>query len=527
MKEEIVAQVSELLDGEMKGLEISGLKILLVRLDGKFYALGGECSHYGGPLAEGVLCGEHVTCPWHQARFQVKTGDLVDPPALDAMARFDTRVEGDKVLVILPEKPQGRRAPALAKHNPRADGRTFVILGAGAAGNAAAQHLRQVGFEGRLVLISKEADLPYDRPPLSKGFLSGEQDRESLTLRPEEFYHEADIELLLGREVIKVDVSEKTVAFLDEPPLSFDALLVATGGRARKLTVPGAELANVFTLRSLSDCQNLAAAAEQASQAVIVGASFIGMEAAASLRKRGLAITVVAPAAVPFERTLGKEIGTLLKQIHEEHGVAFRLGRAVERLKGDHGRVQTVVLDNGERLPADLVLAGVGVKPATEMLLGAPLNPDGSITVDEYLSFGPGLYAAGDVARFPDWRTGDLIRIEHWQLAELQGFTAAKNLAGQQVPFRGVPFFWTEHFDTYLFYVGYVGRWDEILWHGDPAGRRFVAFYVRDHRVLAAAGMGYDHGMAYLAELLRQAKMPGPEELRRGPSEVLLRHLHA
>lgn len=524
MKEEIIAKVTDLQDGEMKEIDIAGIKILLTRLKGRFYAVGGECSHYGGPLAEGVLCGEHVTCPWHQARFNVKTGDLVDPPALNAMTRFDTRVEGDNVVAVLPDKPQGQRTPPMAKHNPQADGRTFVILGAGAAGNAAAQHLRQSGYEGRLVLISKELDLPYDRPPLSKGYLSGDQERESLYLRPEKFYHEAGIELLLGREVIKVEAREKTLAFIDEPPLSFDALLLATGGKARKLQVPGAELANVFTLRSLSDCQDIIAAAPKASEIVIVGAGFIGMEAAASLRKRGFSVTVAAPAAVPFERTLGKEIGGMVKQLHAEKGVAFRLGRSVERLKGD-GRVQTVVLDNGERLPADLVLAGVGATPATEMLLGAPRNPDGSVTVDAYLSFGEGLYAAGDVARFPDWRTGELIRIEHWQLAELHGFTAAKNMAGQKVEFRGVPYFWTEHFDTYLFYVGYVGRWDDVIWHGDPAQRQFVAFYVKNGRVLAAAGMGYDHGMAYLAELLRRGKMPSPEDLRRGASGELLRHL--
>jgi apoptosis-inducing factor 3 len=311
-QEEIIAKVTELQDGEMKEVEAGGLKILLTRLNGEFFAIGGECAHYGGPLAEGVLCGEHVTCPWHQARFNVKTGELVDPPALDAMTRFDTRVEGDTVVLTLPDKPAGQRTPPMAKRNPR-DGRTFAILGAGAAGNAAAQQLRQAGYEGRLVLISKEPDLPYDRPPLSKGFLSGQQDRESLTLRPAAFYHDADIELLLEREVTKVDVADKTLTFTDEPPLAFDALLLATGGKARKPAIPGAELANVFTLRSLEDCQNIMAAVQQASEAVIIGASFIGMETAASLRHRGLPVTVVAPprppSSAPWARKSGKCCG--------------------------------------------------------------------------------------------------------------------------------------------------------------------------------------------------------------------------
>lgn len=520
MKEEIIAKVTDLQDGEMKEIELAGIKILLSRLEGKFYAIGGECSHYGGPLAEGVLCGEHVTCPWHQARFNVKTGDLVDPPALDAMTRFATRVEGDDVVVTLPDKPEGQHTPPMAKHNPQADGRTFVILGAGAAGNAAAQQLRQAGFEGRLVLISKELVLPYDRPPLSKGYLSGEEERESLILRTEEFYRDADIELLLGREVNRADATAKTLTFTDGPPLSFDALLLATGGKPHRLEVPGADLTNVFTLRSLSDCDRIIAAAEKASEAVIVGASFIGMEAAASLKQRGLSVTVVGPGSVPFERTLGKEIGRMWQEIHEEQGVAFRMGKKALRLKGN-GQVQGVVLDDGERLPADLVLVGIGVKPATEMLTGAPLNADGSVTVDAYLSFGEGLYAAGDVARFPDWRTGELIRIEHWQLAELHGFTAARNMAGQRVEFRGVPYFWTAHFEPYMFYVGYAAGWDEIIWHGDPADRKFVAFYVKNNQILAAAGMGYDHGMAYLAELIRHGKMPTPEALRRGAPELL------
>jgi NADPH-dependent 2,4-dienoyl-CoA reductase/sulfur reductase-like enzyme/nitrite reductase/ring-hydroxylating ferredoxin subunit len=524
MKEEVIAKVSDLQDGDMKEIEVAGITILLTRLEGKFYAVGGQCSHYGGPLAEGVLCGERVTCPWHQARFNVKTGDLVAPPALDAMTRFDTRVEGKDVVLVLPDKPEGQHPPSLTKHNPKADDRTFVILGAGAAGNAAAQQLRHLGFEGRLVLISKEPDLPYDRPPLSKGFLCGEQKKDSLLLRTAEFYRDADIELLLGREVIRADAAAKTLFFKDEPPLTFDALLVATGGIPHKLQVPGSELKNVFTLRSLADCEAIIATAREASQIVIVGTSFIGMEGAASLRERGLSVTVVGPGSAPFERTLGKEIGRALQEIHQEQGVDFRMGRKAACLKGE-GRVQTVELDNGESLPADLVLVGIGVRPATAMLIGVPLNPDGSVTVDKYLSFGEGLYAAGDVARFPDWRTGELIRIEHWQLAEVHGFTAARNMVGHKVEFTGVPFFWSVHFENYLYYVGYAGSWDDIIWHGSPAEGRFVAFYVKGDRVLAAAGIGYDHGMAYLAELIRHGKMPAPEELRRGPSGELLSHL--
>lgn len=521
-KEIIIAKVNDLEDGDMKEVEVDGLKILVTRLDGAFHAIGGECSHYGGPLAEGVLSGVHVTCPWHQARFHVKTGELTDPPALDSMARFETKVQGDKVILVLPEGASGTVPPAMVRRDDRADSRLFVILGGGAAGNAAAQKLRQVGYQGRLLLISQESRLPYDRPNLSKGYLAGEAEADSLPLRSETFYQEADIELKLGVRAAQVNPLEKTIIFRYGDSLTYDSLLLATGGQARTLDVPGAGMDHVFTLRSADDCDQIIHAAAHASRAVVVGTGFIGMETAAALRKRGLSVTVVGRDSVPFKRSLGPEIGAMLQKIQEEKGVSFKLGRKVARLEGE-ARVKEVVLDNGERLPADLVLVGLGVHPATDCLHEVPLNPDGSVTVDKYLSVADGLYAAGDIARFPDWRTGELIRIEHWQLAELHGFTAALNMSGQPTEFRGVPFFWTEQFETYLFYVGYVTDWDEIIWHGQTADRKFVAFYVKNNRVLAAAGCEYDHGMAYIADLMRTGLIPTPAQLRSGKTDLLKR----
>ena len=522
-KEIIIAKVNDLEDGDMKEVEVGELKILLTRLDGAFHAIGGECAHYGGPLAEGVLSGMHVTCPWHQARFHVKTGEVTDPPALDSMARFETKVQGDKVILVLPEKATGTVPPAMIRRDDQADSRLFVILGGGAAGNAAAQKLRQVGYQGRILLISQESRLPYDRTSLSKGYLAGDMEAESLPLRSETFFREADIELQLGYRVAQVNPGTKTIIFRYDETLTYDSLLLATGGQAKQLVVPGAGLPNVFTLRSADDCDHIMGAAAQASQAVVVGASFIGLETAAALKKRGLDVTVVGRGLIPFERTLGPEIGAMLQTIQEENGVSFKLGRKVTRLEGEE-RVQEVVLDNGERLPADLVLAGIGVHPATDYLREVPLNPDGSITVDKYLSVADGLYAAGDIARFPDWRTGEHIRIEHWQVAELHGFTAALNMSGQPTEFQGVPFFWTEQFEPYLYYVGHVTAWDEIIWHGTAADRKFVAFYVKNNRVLAAAGCEYDHGMAYIAELMRTGSLPTTAELRAGKTD-LLEHL--
>ncbi len=514
-REAKVAKVQDLQDGEMREVVIGKTKVLLVRLKGKFYAIGGECTHYGGPLAEGALSGRRVICPWHQAVFDVMNGDLQEPPALDAEPCYGVRVEGDDVIVEVPEKAENRRTPPMAGRDP-ADSRTLVILGAGAAGNAAAEILRQDSFTGRVVMITREGRLPYDRPNLSKGYLSGDAGPDALPWRTAEFYQDHDIEVRLGHRVARVEAPQKTLTFSDGIALTYDALLLATGGVPRVLEIPGAQWPNVFTLRSADDADAIIGAAGQASRVVVIGAGFIGMEAAASLTKRGLAVTVVGAGAVPLSRQLGPEIGGMLQQAQEEKGVAFRLGRKPVRMEGD-GRVRAVILDDGDALPADLVVVGLGVKPATEILQGVRLNSDGSVSTDRQLRVIEGLYAAGDVARFPDWRDGSLIRIEHWRLAEQHGRVAAHNMAGRQVEFAGVPFFWSEQFDLFLQYVGYAASWDEVIVHGDLAARDFLAFYVKDNRVMAAAGLQRDRQLAALAELLRLERMPAADELRRNP----------
>ncbi len=319
-----------------------------------------------------------------------------------------------------------------------------------------------------------------------------------------------------------MEAAAQTIKFADGAALNYDTALVATGGVALRLAAPGADLANVFTLRSPVDADKIIAAAGRAKTAVAVGASFIGLEAAASLTKRGLQVTVVAPGAVPIHRILGPEIGRALQKVHEANGVKFVMGARVAGFEGA-GRVQTVVLDNGEKIPADLVIAGVGVKPATDFLQGIKLNLDGSVPVNKYLQAAPGLYAAGDVARFPDWRDGAAIRIEHWRLALQHGRTAARNMAGQITEFAGVPFFWSDQFDVIIQYVGYAPSWDEIIFHGKPEDHDFMGFYVKDKQVRAAAAMNRDRQMGALAELLRLNQAPTPEELRQGPLDLTQR----
>ena len=513
--EAIVAKVSDLQDGEMKEVAVGETKILLTRIKGKFHAIGGICTHYGGNLAEGALCGERVYCPWHQSAFNVISGDLEEVPGLDAVPLFAVRVEGEDIFVKVPEGASDRRTMPMVRPDPQTDKRTFAIVGAGAAGLAAAETLRQDEFQGRILMISKDTALPYDRPEVSKGYLKGDSTKETMPWRSSEFFQEHGIEVLLSQEVSEVDTRIRTLKFKEGRSLKYDALLLATGGQARRLEVPGAGLGNIFTLRSMDDADEIVARAVKDSPAVCVGASFIGMEVAQGLTKRGMKVTVVAPGVVPFEKILGQEIGRMWQQIHEENRVSFRMGARVARFDGDNV-VRAVVLEDDTRLDADLVVMGVGVRPATDFIKGVPINPDGSLTADQHMRVTEGVYAAGDIARFPDWRTGELIRIEHWRLALQLGRIAAHNMAGKNVGYTGVPFFWTDQFDTMMQYVGYVNSWDEIIYQGSPAERNFLAFYVKHNQVLAAAGMQHEKEMAALAELMRLREAPTPDECRKG-----------
>lgn len=524
--EAIVAKVDDLRDGEMRQISVSETDALLVKLDGKFYAVSAYCTHYKAPLAEGVLSGNHVVCPWHNAYFDVTTGDQQEPPGLDSLCRYQVRVEGEQVIVSVSEEAPEHRSPAMAHYNPAADGRTFVILGAGAAGAHAAEMLRVAGYQGRIVMVTQDERLPYDRTWLSKDYFIGKVSNEQMPLRSPEFYQNCQIETLLNKQAVRVETLAKLITFAEGDTLNYDALLLATGGKPCQLEVPGKELQNVFTLRSFADTEQILSVAQQASQAVVVGSSFIGMETASSLTQRGIAVTVVSPSSLPFEEILGKEIGQVFQQVHQENGVSFKLGRKVTQVEGN-GKVKAVILDNGDRLEADLVVVGIGVRPATEFLEGVELHShDQSVLVDEYLKAADGLYAAGDIARYPDWRTGESIRIEHWRVAAQQGRIAAYNMAGQPIKFRGVPVFWTMQFQFPLRYVGHAEQWDEIIFNGDLQKRQFIAFYVKDNQVLAAASSQHDTETAAISELMRLNQMPLPDALRNG-SLNLVELLHS
>ena len=508
-------------DGEKRQVSVGETDILLVRLQGNFYATGAYCTHYQAPLAEGVLSGNNIICPWHNAYFQISTGDQQEPPGLDSLPCYPVRVENEDVIVTVPQSCTQTRTRTMFGYNPEVDKRTFVILGAGAAGAHAAETLRIEGFEGRILLVTSDLQLPYDRTWLSKDYFTGKVSREQLPLRTSEFYQERDIEVLFKKHAVNVDAKAKNITFADGDSLNYDTLLVATGGKPRFLEVPGKDLENIFTLRSFSDTERILKAASVATHAVVIGSSFIGMEIAAGLTQLGVKVTVVSPDSIPFKKILGEELGQIFKQVHEDNGVTFKLDSKVISVEGND-KVEAVILDNEEKLPADMLIVGIGVQPATEFLSNIELHPkDKSVFVDEFLRVSEGLYAAGDIARYKDWRTGKDMRVEHWRIAAQQGRIAAYNMVGKSIPFRAVPIFWTAQFEFPLRYVGHAEQWDDIIVNGDLQKREFIVFYIKNNQVLAVASSKRDTETAAITELMRLNQMPSTEVLRQNNFDLV------
>ncbi len=507
-----------------------GPQVLLTRQQGRVHAFAPNCPHYGAPLEKGKVVNGKLICPWHHACFKLDSGHLCEPPALDDLPAYDVREADGRILVQVPasppastDKPEatptaevgGTPPPPTA---PPVDTRTFVIVGGGAAGEFAAQTLRREGFAGRVVLVSAEEKLPYDRTKLSKTYLAGKAKPETLPLRERDFYAAQKIELLTATRATGVDMDRQEIQLEGQPPLRYDQLLLAPGGTPNLLPkLPGHDLGGVLPLRTQADADALLAATKDAKQVVIIGSSFIGMEAASSLIGEGRAVTIIAQEKVPFERVLGPEIGTMFQKLHEEKGVKFETEAEVTALLGESGHVSGAQLKTGQTLPADAVVLGVGVRPATDFLQDAfALQKDGSLAVDAHLQAAPNVYAAGDIARFPLAATGQSARIEHWRLAQQHGAVAARNMLGQQAAYTAAPFFWTQQYGKSLRYAGHAEHWDEIIYLGDVAKQDFLAFYVQAGRIAAVAGMGRDADMIYIAELLGEGRLPAASELREG-----------
>jgi NADPH-dependent 2,4-dienoyl-CoA reductase/sulfur reductase-like enzyme/nitrite reductase/ring-hydroxylating ferredoxin subunit len=477
-------KASSIADGGMVLGQVGKDHVLLVCSRDRFFAVGAHCTHYHGPLAEGIVVDGTVRCPWHHACFSLETGEAVRAPALDPIACWRVERAGDDVFVRDKVSASPRPRVAGSRQHPS----SIVILGGGAAGFAAAEMLRREGYDGAITMISADQDPPVDRPNLSKDFLAGEAKDDWIPMWPQDLYRERRIELLLGSRVSSIDPVARTLRLENGAQHEFGNLLIATGADPVRLPIPGHDSAKVHYLRSFADSRAIVDLAAKGKHAVVVGASFIGLEVAASLRTRGVTVDVVARDHLPLERVMGADVGRFIQSIHEDHGVVFHLGQTVTSVAG-----RQVSLSDGSTLDADFVVVGVGVQPSMTLAEKAGLAIDRGIVVDEFLETSiPGIFAAGDVARWPDPHTGERIRVEHWVVAERQGQVAARNMLGRREPFDAVPFFWSQHYDVTIRYVGHAERWDSVKIDGSLERRDATVRFIRGGTTRAVATVSRD-----------------------------------
>jgi len=473
---------SDLGDGAMLLGHAYGEAVLLARRGREIFAIGATCTHYSGPLAEGLMVGDTVRCPWHHACFSLRSGEALAAPAFNPVSCWRVEETGGRIFVRDKLAAAERRVPAKPRPAEGAP-QSIVIIGGGGAGYSAAEMLRREGFAGAITMLSADDSPPCDRPNLSKDYLAGTAPEDWIPLRPPEFYRENRIELVLKAEATEIDKGARRVTLADGRSHAFDKLLIATGAEPVRLDVPGAELPHVRTLRSLSDSRALVERAKASRRAVVIGASFIGLEVAAALRHRGLEVHVVAPEKRPMERVLGPQMGDHVRSLHEQHGVIFHLGRTAKAIDA-----RRVTLDDGTTLEADLVVVGIGVRPRIALAERAGLAVDRGVLVNEYLeTSAPGIFAAGDIASWPDRYSGERLRIEHWVVAERQGQAAARNMLGGGERYAWPPFFWSQHYDISIDYVGHATQWDTIDIDGDIAAHDVTLRYRKGARTLAVA----------------------------------------
>jgi apoptosis-inducing factor 3 len=491
--------IRDLRDGSMISGRAHGEEVVLARRGDGLFAIGAHCTHYGGPLAEGLIVGDTVRCPWHHACFSLRNGEALRAPALDPVPCWRVERLGDMIFVrekITSPTPKNRtEGPS-----------SVVIVGGGAAGLAAADMLRREGYDGPLTIVSAETFPPVDRPNLSKDYLAGTAQEEWIPLRAADYYRDRRIDLLLQSRVSSLDTKSRRILLENGKALEFGALLLAPGADPVHLPIEGATDSQLHYLRTFADSKAIIAKATSAKRVVVVGASFIGLEVAASLRVRGILVDVVAPENQPLERIMGAEVGIFIRKLHEAHGVSFHLGETVSRVNG-----RAVTLTGGTKLEADFIVLGVGVRPSLTLAEQAGLAVNRGIEVNEYMETSvAGIFAAGDAARWPDPRTGERIRVEHWVVAERQGQVAAKNILGGREKFDAVPFFWSQHYDVAINYVGHAEKWDAIDIDGSLDAHDCSLVYKKDGRTLAIATMSRDL-RSLQAEAVMEAEIKSPK----------------
>ncbi|EDV21585.1 uncharacterized protein TRIADDRAFT_59728 [Trichoplax adhaerens] len=492
--------------------------VLLIRdKAGDFSAIGRKCSHYGAPLSKGALCDNHVRCPWHGACFNIKTGDIEDFPGLDSIPVYKVKINNGSVYIRCrrQELSTAKRLPTLTNYQPNFDKRVFFIIGGGPAALSCADTLRKEGFQGRIIMATRERSLPYDRPKLSKALSSTAA---SLQLRSAEFFKDTAIEVLTESEVIGLNIKTKTVTMKDNSIIIYDSVLIATGSNPRIMHITGSQAKGIFTLRTPED-GNAIASESNGKNVVIVGSSFIGMEIAAYLANKVQSVSVIGRSQTPFSATLGPRIGAALQKMHESKGVKFFSKTNVKSFHADDNNNLTgLTLSNGIYIPADVCILGIGVTPATEFLAGSgiSLSKHGFVPVDENMKVAADVYAAGDIAQFTIQATRGLpVSIGHYQIALKHGNIAAKNMLGKNVALNTVPYFWTQMFGKSLRYTGFGAGFDEITFDGDVEGLSFIAYYIKSNRVIAAASMGRDPAVSRIAALMLSNSMPSADEIRK------------
>jgi NADPH-dependent 2,4-dienoyl-CoA reductase/sulfur reductase-like enzyme/nitrite reductase/ring-hydroxylating ferredoxin subunit len=472
--------IDDVADGRMLLGHAFDEAVLVARRGNELFAIGATCTHYGGPLAKGLMVDCTVRCPWHHARFDLRTGEAIAAPALNNVTPYTIDKRGEQFFVTgkIDEKPVRK---------PKSSPGSVVIVGAGAAGGAAAEMLRREGYEGPVTLIGADEFLPYDRPNLSKDYLAGAAPEEWIPLRPPDFYREQKIDTFTNTSVTTIDPQKKKITLSNGRSLGYGALLLATGAEPVRLAIPGDDLPHVCYLRTLADSRRIIDKAKASKRAVVIGASFIGLEVAWSLRERKLEVAMVGKGSLPLEKVLGRELGSLIRETHEANGVKFHLGRKPVAIQDRY-----VQLDDGAKLDCDLVVVGIGVHPNTAIAEQAGIATDNGVVVNEFLETNvPGIFAAGDIARWPDPRAGR-IRVEHWVVAQRQGQTAARNILGAQEAFDLPPFFWSNHFDLHIHYVGHGNSDDRSTVSGNVKAKDASVIFRAGENVTAVASIGRD-----------------------------------
>jgi len=476
-------EADRLPDGAMLQGKVGDEDVILARRGDEFFAVGASCTHYGGPLVKGLLHGDQLRCPLHHACFSLRTGEALHAPAFDPIPCWRVEWIGQNVFV------RGKvSAPARRSLTSTSSLASIVVIGGGAAGLAAVDMLRREGYDGPVTMISADDSAPYDRPNLSKDFLAGKAPVDWMPLRSSDYYADQRIDLVLKSRVSSLDARRKQIQLDSGKSYDFGALLLATGAEPIKFAIPGASQSQLYYLRTFADSQRLIDAAGSAKRVLVVGASFIGLEVAASLRARGIEVHIAAPEQQPLERVLGADVGRFIRGLHEAHGVVFHLGQTVTRVDG-----QKATLSSGTAVEADFLVVGVGVRPSLALAEQAGLKVDRGVTVNEYLeTSAPGVFAAGDIARWPDARSGEPVRIEHWVVAQRQGQTAARNILGRRERFDAVPFFWTSQYGVSIKYVGHAEKWDTVEIDGHLEAKDCAVSYRLGGRTLAVATVSRD-----------------------------------